>query len=440
MSENKAYTSNKVFKKAIFNIAFQCVPISVALILTPFLISEMSKDLWAKYSVGVSLIFLSNYFSFGIGPTLNRRVSELIGNNKYYKIVNEINECVSLSYLLGLIFLVFFQVILFFSYTSNSFSILRSFDDFCFFSIIIVNFFVVFCIVPYRSILESFSDFYFLAIVRAITASMLFVIPFVFTFYNISLIDISICLTIGYFVLYIAYFLRVRSLRGKYEFQLLHPFDSKIINNMFKLDNGFLRETYYFSLFFLTSAVVLFFDRFYYPIFFDTKIISDQVTMLDLFNRVAIVTGTISLVYFSAISVWYNEKNLGKIKSNLRLQVCMVTFIFLLIMVISYLYLNNILDWWLGSSYSLYINKNSFPLLFGALLINFTILLIRPLQAIGSIKTVSLLLVSSTIIYICIVVCLGIFEKIENHYLALITKALIDIIALIILSKRKNIL
>ena len=101
------------------------------------------------------------------------------------------------------------------------------------------------------------------------------------------------------------------------------------LKSILKINNDFLKETFFFSLFFLTSAIVLFFDRFYYPIFFDTEIISDQVTMLDLFNRIAIITGTISLVYFSAISVWFNEGKLNKIKTNLKRQFVMVGLTFL---------------------------------------------------------------------------------------------------------------
>ncbi|MFC5047734.1 hypothetical protein ACFSTE_05640 [Aquimarina hainanensis] len=441
MSENNRYKSNNVFKKAIFNIAFQIIPILLALILTPFLINGMGKDFWAKYSTGISLIFLSNYFSFGIGPALNRRVSEVIGLKKYDKILYELKECVSFSYFLGIVFFIILQIVLLLAYKLGNFSILKTGSDFSFYQITIFNFFLVFIIIPYRSILESFSDFYFLAIVRAITAAMLFLIPFIYILlFGVSLKGIAMMLSVFYCMLYSVYYFRVFQFKNKFHFKLPSPIGKEFLVRIFKFDLSFLKETFYFSLFFLTSAIVLFFDRFYYAVFFNTIIISDQVTMLDLFNRVAIITGTISIVYFSAISVWYQEKNLEKIRKNLQTQIIGVFCIFFIVVIFSYFFLNSILGWWLGESFSLFIEKNSFSLLFATILTNFVILLVRPLQAIGLIKVVSLFLVFTTIIYICIVIFLGYLKEIEYHYLALITKSALDIIILISLLKKKRIL
>lgn len=441
MAENTTYSSKKVLNKAIFNIAFQIVPIAAALLLTPFLISTMGKDLWAKFATGVSIVFLSNYFSFGIGPTLNRRVSEIIGLKENERIGKELKECTALSIVLGIAFFVILQTALYFGYQTNVFSILQSETDFHFYFIILLVFVLAFAIIPYKSLLESFSDFYFLAIARAISASMLFIIPALFVlFKEMSLVKVAVALAVFYVILYGVYYLRVIAHQQKFSFRIISPYSIGFLKSLFKINRGFLKETFFFSLFFLTSAIVLFFDRFYYPIFFDTKIMSDQVTMLDLFNRIAIITGTISLVYFSAISVWYNERKIDKIKANLKRQFMMIGLVFVLVIFVSYFFLGDILHWWLGESYSNFIKNNAFHLLLGVLSVNFTILLIRPLQAIGEIKIVSLLLVISTIVYLCIVIIFGLQKTIELHYIAFLTKALFDIVAFTYLLKRKNIL
>ncbi len=441
MAENQAYSSKKVFNKALFNIAFQIVPIAAALLLTPFLINSLGKDLWAKFATGVSIVFLSNYFSFGIGPTLNRRVSEIIGLNENKRIGKELKECTSLSVVLGIAFFVLLQTCLFFGYQTNAFSILQSESDFHFYFIILLVFVLAFAIIPYKSLLESFSDFYFLAIARAITASTLFIIPALFVmFKEMSLVKVALALAIFYAILYWVYYLRVIAHQYKFSFTMTSPYSIGFLKSLFKINHGFLKETFFFSLFFLTSAIVLFFDRFYYPIFFDTNIISDQVTMLDLYNRIAIVTGTISLVYFSAISVWYFKGEIDKIRANLKRQFLIVGLFFIFIVLVSYFFLDDILNFWLGESYSNFIDNNSFYLLLGVLSINFTILLIRPLQAIGEIKKVSLLLLMSTIVYLCIVVSLGVLKIIELHFIALLTKTLIDLVAFTYLLKRKNLL
>ena len=48
MAGNATYSSKKVLNKAIFNIAFQIVPIGVALLLTPFLINTMGKAYYGQ--------------------------------------------------------------------------------------------------------------------------------------------------------------------------------------------------------------------------------------------------------------------------------------------------------------------------------------------------------------------------------------------------------
>ncbi|PIB23378.1 hypothetical protein [Maribacter sp. 4G9] len=438
---NVAYSSKKVFKKAIFNIGFQIVPIAAALLLTPYLIENMGKDFWAKYSTGISLVFLSNYFSFGIGPTLNRRISQIIGLKQNHRIQGELRECVSFSYLLGIAFFVLLQVALYVCYVSESFSILQTKQDYLFYFIVLCVFFLSFLIIPYKSLLESFSDFYFLAIVRALTAAMLFLVPFIYIyFYTVSLTGISTTLLSIYVLLYLLYFLRAKSYEAKLSFNMVSPVNWEMAKGIFKFELSFLKETIWFSVFFATSAIVLFFDRFYYPLFFDTRTISDHVTLLDLFNRVAIVTGTISLVYFSAISVWYQENNLHRVTTNLKLQLVGVGFLFLAIGLFSYFFLNDILHWWLKSSYSNFIEANGFRLLIGTLLVNFTILMIRPLQAIGEIKKVSLWLMRSTFVYLTLVLLLGAFYLIEYHFMAFIVKALIDVIILVTLLRRKKIL
>ena len=162
--------------------------------------------------------------------------------------------------------------------------------------------------------------------------------------------------------------------------------------------------------------------------------------MLDLFNRVAIWTGTLSLVYFSAISIWYQEKNLAKVRKNIRLQIGAVGLIFAVAMLVCAFFINDLLGWWLKGSYSEFVEQNSIRLLLGVLLVNFTILLIRPLQAVGEIRAVGNVLMVTTTLYLILVVIFGVTHKIEFHYIALTTKAVFDALFLWLLMKRKGII
>lgn len=222
MNKDSNYESKKVVRKTFFNIGFQIVPIAAALLLTPYLIMTMGKDAWAKYATGISLIFLSNYFSFGIGPTLNRRVSEIIGRKQYAAIHQEMAEGISFSYLLGGVFFIVLQTALYLVFLSGSFSIVQSISDYYFYSTVLFVFLLAFLIIPYRSLLESFSDFYFLAIIRAITAAVLFVVPAAILFFGPSdLMAIAMALLLFYIGLYVVYVLRAKHLKAPF-FRIAH--------------------------------------------------------------------------------------------------------------------------------------------------------------------------------------------------------------------------
>ncbi|GMN10061.1 hypothetical protein MTsPCn9_15240 [Croceitalea sp. MTPC9] len=435
------YASKSVFKKTIFNLGFQVAPIALALLIMPLLINNLGKDFWAKYTAGISLVFLSNYFSFGIGPTLNRRVSELVGIKENHKIGKEMNECIALSYLLGIGFFFVLMTILSIGYWGKFLSILQSSSDFYFYILITTCFFLTLVIIPYKSALEAFSDFYFLSIVRATISSSLFLVPlFLWSVNKCSLVNCAWALLFLYMVHWIIYYLRFKKHKSIFEFKSSFRLKIKEILAPFKSFSSFFKEALGFSLFFICSATVLFFDRFYYPIFFNTEILSDHFTMLDLFNRVAIITGTISLVYFSAISVWFNNQSFDKIKKILKRQFLLVGFFFLSITLTTFFFLNDLMFWWLKDSFSDFIANTSFKIMVGVLIMNFSILIIRPLQAIGKMKEVNRILLGSTILFLVLVVLFGVFERIEYHYVAFFVKGVFDIILLLVLLRKQRLL
>lgn len=440
------YQSKAVLNKTAFNLIVQIIPILIALSFTPSLIEGLTKDGWAKYSVGISLIFLSNYFSFGIGPALNRQISKFLSEPNYKEILSKLNYARLLAFLLGVFFFFLMLVTLSTLYINGSISLLSNYDDLIFYSLMIFTFLIVFFMIPLRSFLEAVSDFFFLSIVRAIISSFLFLAPFFFIGNNTpNLYQIGIVLLIFYALIYLIFYLRVQMILNKIigqksELLINLIIKSKNIIEILKSDKQFISESFYFSLFFISSAFLLYFDRFLYSSQIDTVKLADHVTLLDLYNRVAILTGTISLVYFSAISFWYNSNQLIKLKKSIKLQLSIVSLVFFVIISFSYFYLNDLLAWWLKLSFSDFIEENSLNLLIAVLIYNFTILLIRPLQAIGEIKIVMIILLVSTFVYAIILFILNHLILIEYHYIAILVKSIIDIILLFILAKKRNIL
>ena len=153
----------------------------------------------------------------------------------------------------------------------------------------------------------------------------------------------------------------------------------------------------------------LFFDRIIFKFFIDKNILSDHVTMQDLFNRVAIISGNISLVYYPTLSDKANQTKLF-LKHYFK-QLYYVLFAFAAIIIISSIFLEKALNFWLKDDFSTYISNNALVYLAGIIVFNFSIIQVRALQAKNKEKLVTLHLIVILGLYILFVLLLGLIEQ-----------------------------
>lgn len=382
-----------VFRKALFNVAIQIMPILASLFAIPISISNLGKPLWFFYSLGITVLFLPNYFSFGAGPYL---VRNLVQKNNFL-LSKKWKGCISALIISSIIYVLFSSAFLFTTRNQDAFILNSSEKLFSVF--FILSGLMIYIIILFKALLESKEDFYFLGTVRAFFTTGLIVIPtlsfqhewhYAFSVFLWSIIYVFVCGN------------RIGELRAK-----LMQNRNLIISKQNLLE--YVNEVWPFGVYLFCWSFFLFFDRIVFKFFIDKNTLSDHVTMQDLFNRVAIISGNISLVYYPTLS---NKANQTKLfLQHYFKQFYYVLFAFAAIIITAFFVLKKGLNFWLKEDFSTYISENALVYLVGIIVFNFSIIQVRALQAIKKEKLVTLHLMAILVLYILFVLLLGLIEQ-----------------------------
>ena len=382
-----------VSRKALFNVAIQIIPILTSLFAIPISISNLGKPLWFFYSLGITVLFLPNYFAFGAGPYL---VRNLVQKNNFL-LSKKWKGCISAIIISSIIYVLFSSAFLFTTRNQDAF-ILNSSEK-LFYIFFILSGLIIYIMILFKAILESKEDFYFLGTARSFFTTGLIVIP-VLSFQQEWHYALSVFL---WSIIYV--FLcgnRIGDLGAKWT-QNKNPIISK--QNLIE----YVNEVWPFGVYLFCWSFFLFFDRIIFKFFIDKNILSDHVTMQDLFNRVAIISGNISLVYYPTLSDKANQTKL--FLQHYFKQLYYVLFAFAAIIIISSIFLEKALSFWLKDDFSTYISNNALVYLVGIIVFNFSIIQVRALQAKNKEKLVTLHLIVILGLYILFVLLLGLIEQ-----------------------------
>lgn len=382
-----------VFRKALFNVAIQIIPILASLFAIPISISNLGKPLWFFYSLGITVLFLPNYFAFGAGPYL---VRNLIQKNNFL-LSKKWKGCISAIIISAIIYVLFSSAFLFTTRNQDAF-ILNSSEK-LFNVFFILSGLMIYIMILFKAILESKEDFYFLGTARAFFTTGLIVIP-VLSFQQEWHYALSVFLWSIIYVFVCGN--RIGNLGAKWT-QNKNLIVSK--QNLIE----YVNEVWPFGVYLFCWSFFLFFDRIIFKFFIDKNILSDHVTMQDLFNRVAIISGNISLVYYPTLSDKANQTKV--FLQHYFKQLYYVLFAFAAIIIISSIFLEKALNFWLKDDFSTYISNNALVYLVGIIVFNFSIIQVRALQAKNKEKLVTLHLIVILGLYILFVLLLGLIEQ-----------------------------
>ena len=382
-----------VSRKALFNVAIQIIPILASLFAIPISISNLGKPLWFFYSLGITVLFLPNYFAFGAGPYL---VRNLIQKNNFL-LSKKWKGCISAIIISAIIYVLLSSAFLFTTRNQDAF-ILNSSEK-LFYVFFILSGLMIYIMILFKAILESKEDFYFLGTARAFFTTGLIVIP-VLSFQQEWHYALSVFLWSIIYVFVCGN--RIGNLGAKW-MQNKNLIVSK--QNLIE----YVNEVWPFGVYLFCWSFFLFFDRIIFKFFIDKNILSDHVTMQDLFNRVAIISGNISLVYYPTLSEKANQTKL--FLQHYFKQLYYVLFAFAGIIITSSIFLEKALIFWLKDDFSTYISNNALVYLVGIIVFNFSIIQVRALQAKNKEKLVTLHLIVILGLYILFVLLLGLIEQ-----------------------------
>jgi|TARA_Y200000002_G_scaffold380607_1_gene392516 O-antigen/teichoic acid export membrane protein len=382
-----------VSRKALFNVAIQIIPILASLFAIPISISNLGKPLWFFYSLGITVLFLPNYFAFGAGPYL---VRNLVQKNNFL-LTKKWKGCISAIIISSIVYVLFSSAFLFTTRNQDAF-ILNSSEK-LFYVFFILSGLMIYIMILFKAILESKEDFYFLGTARAFFTTGLIVIP-VLSFQQEWHYALSVFLWSIIYVFVCGN--RIGNLGAKW-MQNKNLIVSK--QNLIE----YVNEVWPFGVYLFCWSFFLFFDRIIFKFFIDKNILSDHVTMQDLFNRVAIISGNISLVYYPTLSEKANQTKL--FLQHYFKQLYYVLFAFAGIIITSSIFLEKALIFWLKDDFSTYISNNALVYLVGIIVFNFSIIQVRALQAINKEKLVALHLIVILGLYILFVLILGLIEQ-----------------------------
>jgi O-antigen/teichoic acid export membrane protein len=257
-----------------------------------------------------------------------------------------------------------------FFFTSNNQDVFTSSNsEFLFSGFFILGGLITYFIIISKATLESKNDFYFLGFVRAIFASGLIIFP-IFSFDSEWYYSLLVFLW-SFFYLG-AYMIRLGKKRVRLMFKLPKSVEKRTLLE-------FIKEVWPFGLFLVCWSFFLFFDRMLFKFYIDKQTLADHVTMQDLFNRVAIISGNISLVYYPTLSKVTSVPK--QFLSYYYKQVAIVLFFFFVILITSFFILDEALQLWLKREYSSYIGDNAIIYLIGIITFNFSIIQIRAMHA-----------------------------------------------------------
>ncbi len=382
-----------VSRKALFNVAIQIIPILASLFAIPISISNLGKPLWFFYSLGITVLFLPNYFAFGAGPYL---VRNLVQKNNFL-LSKKWKGCISAIIISSIIYVLFSSAFLFTTRNQDAFTLNSS--EKLFYVFFILSGLMIYIMILFKAILESKEDFYFLGTARAFFTTGLIVIP-VLSFQQEWHYALSVFLWSIIYVFVCGN--RTGNLGAKWTQN-----KNLIISKQNLIE--YVNEVWPFGVYLFCWSFFLFFDRIIFKFFIDKNILSDHVTMQDLFNRVAIISGNISLVYYPTLSDKANQTKL--FLQHYFKQLYYVLFAFVAIIIISSFFLEKALNFWLKDDFSTYISNNALVYLVGIIVFNFSIIQVRALQAKNKEKLVTLHLIVILGLYTLFVLLLGLIEQ-----------------------------
>lgn len=375
-------------------MGLQIFPIISALLSVPLTIKWFGSELFAVFSLSISVVVLFNYLNFGVAQSVNR----LLAHQSYQKSINSI---ISSSFLIMLLIGGSVSIATYFF----SHEIVRLFIDpvntnyntaYKMLVAVLYSSPLFLLIILLRAILEAKLLFAITAANRALLNSFLFLSP-------------AICYLSGINIFYALYFSVAIHLLSFFFLlnRVKHHYSNFKFESNLSIVKSLTTSGGWLTVISLSSIVLIYADKFIISANIGLVELAYYVAAYDLISRTSIVYGSLSAAFFPAFSFWYKNKQLIQLKEAINTLYMLITLLMGFVVVGTLLLSDFILAMWINIEYAensaFLLNILSVGVLFQAL----AVVPLRVLTATVFEKPVALIYIVFSVIYLFLSVYLS---------------------------------
>lgn len=399
-------------------MGFQIFPVLAALISVPMTISLFGSELFALFSLSVSVIVLFNYLNFGIAQSVNREIAKLEKNS------SKTSELIFSGFIA--ITLISLLIVLLGAISRDSliYALVQPDTDVFgqakkMLNAVIYSAPIFLYVILLRNILEARQKFKTTAINRAVLNSVIFMSPLAC---YVTDQPIYFAIYISIITHFISLFILTRKVHS--EFSLSFPrVKLDIIKSMFT-SGGLL------TVISITSVFLLYTDKFIIGAYLGLLPVAYYVAAYDLISRASLVYGSLSSAYFPAFSFWYEKNALNELKSSLSSLYSLISAVMLVVCLGCIIFSNLILELWINKDYAENASHILSFLSIGIFLQALAVVPLRLLTATGFEKIVATFYVTLSFVYVMTNIYLASNYDILAIAVSFTLKAFIELVVL----------
>ncbi len=327
-------------------MGLQIFPILSALLSVPFTIKWFGSELFAVFSLAISIVVLFNYLNFGVAQSVNRLLAHETCNKS-------INSIICSSFIIMLCIGCTVSIISYF-YSHEIVSLLIEPDSINYniaYKMLVAVLYaspLFLLIILLRAILEAKLLFSITATNRAVLNSFLFLSP-------------ALCYLFGFDIFYALYFsVAIHILSFFYLLsRVSHHYRNIRIEFNSEITKSLTTSGGWLTIISLSSIILIYADKFIISANIGLLQLAYYVAAYDLISRTSIVYGSLSAAFFPAFSFWYKNNRVEQLQEAINTLYILIALMMGIVVIGTLLMSEYILEIWINPEYA----KNSTLLL-----------------------------------------------------------------------------
>ena len=356
---NRFTSGGLVAKNTLFNLLGYGIPLLVAIIVIPKLISVLGVERFGILNLIWIVIGYFSFFDFGIGRTLTKIVAEKIGNKKTSEIPSMFWTSFAIMFSVSTVGAICLMILI--PYLVNDVFIISidlQQESVVSFYLLTLSIPMITTTAGLRGVLEAYQDFGIVNVIRVLLGIFTFLGPLLCLLFVNSLYWIVVVLIFGRVIIWVLYFIRCLRINSSIRKEI--KISSKLLGPILKL-GGWITVAN------LVAPLLIFSDRFLIGSLVSATAVAYYATPYEVITKLLLIPGALVIVLFPVFSASYNSSP----DFSKKLFLSGTKFIFLIlypIVLIVITFSFQAIEFWLGTEFA---QKSSFILqlfAFGVLL------------------------------------------------------------------------